>query len=81
VQACSAPLGSTQLPFNSVERSTATASHVDYIDPTPWFCSATCTPIIGNYGVYLDQFHITSTYAQYLAVVLGRALGFPLPAG
>jgi peptidoglycan/LPS O-acetylase OafA/YrhL len=81
VQACSAPVRSTRLPLNSVERSTATASHVDYIDPTPWFCSATCTPIIGNYCVYLDQFHITSTYAQYLAVVLGRALGFPTPAG
>jgi peptidoglycan/LPS O-acetylase OafA/YrhL len=79
VQACSTPVGSTGLPLNAVERSTAAASGVQYIDPTPWFCARTCTAVIGNYGVYLDQFHITSTYAQYLSVVLGRALGIPLP--
>ena len=41
---------------------------------TPWFCSRVCTPVIGRYVVYMDQFHVTATYARYLSVVLGQAL-------
>jgi hypothetical protein len=75
VQACSEPLGSSESSLDAAERSAALVSNVQYINPTPWFCSATCTAIVGRYVVYLDSSHITSTYSIYLHVVLGKALG------
>jgi len=75
VQACSASLRSSESSLDVAERSAAIVSNVQYINPTPWFCSATCTPIVGRYVVYLDRSHMTSTYASYLQVVLGKALG------
>ena len=39
------------------------------------FCSAVCTPIIGNMLVYENQYHITETYATYLSGALQNALG------
>ncbi len=75
VQACSAPLVSSEPTLDAAERSAAIASNVQYINPTPWFCSATCTAIVGRYVVYLDQSHITSTYAVFLQIVLAKALG------
>jgi hypothetical protein len=74
VQACSAPTRSSISIFNKVEEDTALADAVDYIDPTPWFCSTTCTAVIGNYNVYLDDLHITSTWARYLEIVMAKAL-------
>jgi hypothetical protein len=60
--------------LDAAERSAAQDSDVQYIDPTPWFCSTTCTAIVDRYVVYLDRSHITSTYATFLEIVLGRAL-------
>jgi peptidoglycan/LPS O-acetylase OafA/YrhL len=74
VQACSAPVHSAVLGFNQLERSTARAAGVEYVDTIPWFCSATCTAIIGRYVVYLDGIHITATWARYLESVLADAL-------
>ena len=76
VQSCSAPVGETHGPLDQVEASISAASGVTYVDPTPWFCSATCTAVIGHYVPYLDKYHVTATYARYLEVVLGKALGF-----
>jgi len=78
VQACSAPVQSSVLQLNQAERSTAATEATQYIDPTPWFCSATCTAIIARYGVYQDQYHVTGSYAKYLRNALAQALGFPL---
>jgi len=66
-------------PFNPVEQATALAAGVEYADPTPWFCSTTCTDIIDHYLVYWDNSHITATWSKYLENVLARALGFPPP--
>jgi peptidoglycan/LPS O-acetylase OafA/YrhL len=77
VQACSSPTRSSQVPLNSVERSVAAELKIQYINLTAWFCSQVCTAIVGKYNVYINQFHITSTYARYLEIVLGRSLGFP----
>jgi len=76
VQACSAPVQSTLVHLNSAERAGAEAAHARYIETTPWFCSATCTAVVKNYTVYLDQFHVTGTYAKYLTNALAGALGF-----
>jgi hypothetical protein len=39
-------------------------------------CASTvCPPVIGGYGVYLDAFHITSEYSEWLADAIGVATG------
>ena len=74
VQACSAPRAVAVSPFTQVERAAVLSAGAGYIDTTPWFCSATCTALIGNYDVYLDLRHLTSTYSMYLRGVLAKAL-------
>ncbi len=76
VRSCSTPVASTVSPLDSAERSEAAALHIRYVDPTPWFCSTVCTPVIGTYDVYLDTFHITGTYAKFLQNALAETLGF-----
>ena len=77
VQACSAPVAKTLSGFNGADRAAAGLAGARYIDTTPWFCSATCTAVVKHYIVYLDQFHVTGTYAKYLTNVLAESLGFP----
>ena len=73
------PARQVQLPprrhSSNPRRRRPHAAGAEYIDPTPWFCSATCTAVIKNYLVYMDQFHVSSTYGRYLERVLGQALG------
>jgi hypothetical protein len=78
VQACSTPKA-TSIPvsFNAAEEGAAAATGAQYLDIVPWFCSSVCTDVIKRFVVYMDQDHVSSTYAQYLEVVLGRALGIP----
>ncbi len=80
VQACSAPRGAAVSSFNQVERTVATSVGATYIDTTSWFCSTTCTAVIGNYEVYLDRKHLTATYSLYLRGVLEQALFHPSQA-
>jgi hypothetical protein len=74
VQACAKPAVDEFTPFNHTERQVAAEWHVPYIDPFPWFCTSTCSPIVGHLEVYLDHAHITAVYAKYLTTVLGQAL-------
>jgi len=79
VQVCSTPTPVAVNSLNQVDRSTALAAGVSYVDPIPWFCSTVCTSIIDRYLVYFDTDHITATWSKYLENVLARALGFPPP--
>ncbi len=74
VQKCSGPVRTSLSPYNRAERLAAASGGSRYIDVTPWFCSTVCTAIIGSYEVYLDQFHVTSTYSFALLDVLTDAL-------
>jgi peptidoglycan/LPS O-acetylase OafA/YrhL len=78
IQACSTPV-TTSIPvsYNTAEASAAAASGARYLGIVPWFCSSVCTDVIKRFVVYMDQNHVSSTYAQYLEVALGRALGIP----
>ncbi len=80
VRTCSELPRNAVQPLNPVERATALAAGVEYVDPTPWFCSTTCTDIIDHYLVYWDMSHITATWSMYLENVLARALGLPPPS-
>jgi peptidoglycan/LPS O-acetylase OafA/YrhL len=77
VQACSTPAPESVPPLYQAERAAAQDAGARYIDPQPWFCSSVCTPVIDHYLVYMDQFHITSTYALFTENALASALGFP----
>jgi len=77
VQECSGSVKASVLPLNNAERAAAASTGARYIDPTPWFCSSTCTAVVGDYDVYMNQHHVTATYAIYLQNVLDQALGFP----
>jgi len=54
------------------EKAVAASTGAGYVDTDPWFCIATtCTVIVGNMLVYRDDNHITATYANWLAPVIG----------
>ena len=78
VQACSVPAtpdsGTIESRYDNFERLAASGAGGRYVATTPWFCSEVCTPVIGRYVVYMDQFHVTATYARHLSIVLGQAL-------
>ena len=75
VQACSSQRATVLKGlYNDVEQSVAKQAGAQYIDVFPWFCSSVCTEVIGNMVVFLDQNHITSTYATYLSGALQAAL-------
>jgi peptidoglycan/LPS O-acetylase OafA/YrhL len=76
VQACSAPVTSSLVHLNPSDKTGTEAAHARYVETTPWFCSATCTAVVKNYNVYLDQFHVTGTYAKYLTNALAEGLGY-----
>jgi peptidoglycan/LPS O-acetylase OafA/YrhL len=74
VQACSGlPLGFED-QFNQAEVAAAAHAGTRYINVKNWFCAATCSPVVGKYQVYFDDYHVTATYSVYLARVLDDAL-------
>jgi hypothetical protein len=76
VQACSGSTTTWWTGYNFVEKAAAASHGMQYLNPTPWFCSrSVCPAIIGHYEVYSDADHITAAYAQYLSKVLGQTLG------
>ena len=79
VQACSSLVQAALPMVDLVDRSVAKRMKIAYIDPTQWFCSHVCSAVIGSYIVYLDRYHVTSTYAKYLQNALAQSLGV-LPA-
>jgi peptidoglycan/LPS O-acetylase OafA/YrhL len=74
VQACSAPNTSTWTQYADAEQAAATSAGARYISVIPWFCSTTCTAVIGKYEVYFDDHHITGAYSFFLSGVLSQAL-------
>ena len=75
IQTCSVttPNPRTDQHF-SAERAAAAAAHVTYLNPETWLCTTVCSPVVGKYAVFFDQFHLTATYAAFLAGVFGTAL-------
>ncbi len=65
------------------QEKAASQVHAKFVNVTPWICTKSeCPQVIGNFDVYQDPFHLTSSYADYLSPVLGIALGLmPANAG
>jgi peptidoglycan/LPS O-acetylase OafA/YrhL len=76
VQHCIAPISEALPPAyaSTAEETAVSAVGGQYIDVIPWFCSQVCSPVIGTFGVYFDDFHITTPYSQFLEGVLTQAL-------
>ncbi len=63
------------------ERKAVVDAGGDYLDVTPFFCVPTgCPVIVGNLLVWRDQNHVTTSYAGWLAQVLGAQLDLILDA-
>lgn len=77
VQACSTPraaaLKGVQL---KAEERAAKSAHARYVDTIPWFCTATCSPVIGDTSVYRNQFHTTAAFGRLISGPVGHALGW-----
>lgn len=53
----------------------AAAADVSVIDPVPWLCgTGGCPVVVGDTLVYRDDSHLSETYAEAVAPVLGREL-------
>jgi peptidoglycan/LPS O-acetylase OafA/YrhL len=79
VQACAAPAHSYLTAFRQAEARAAVVARAHYVDTAPWFCTLTCSAVIGHFEVYVDALHITNTYARALEGVLATSLSLPAP--
>jgi len=78
VQTCAGRLTTSGGQPTTRENDEAAASRalngVTFVDPTPWLCSATCSPIIGNMVAYYDQSHISGSYSAFLSGAMNSTL-------
>jgi hypothetical protein len=75
VQACSTPREvAMAAEHGDLERRIAAEAGAQYVDVTSWLCSSVCTALVGDMDVYLNQDHITATYATYLSGALEAAV-------
>jgi len=80
VQTCSAPSDKVTSSYDTADKDAVTAAGGRYIDVTPWFCSTTCTAIVGKYEVYINKGHVTRVYSYFLEPDMEQALGLaPIP--
>ncbi len=58
-----------------IENNIITSNNIASIDPTFWVCPENpCSLVQGNFLVFLDGGHLTSSYATSLAPLMNRAL-------
>lgn len=77
VQRCANPSPNPRAVDQShqaAERAAATADGAGFINPVPWLCTKTCSPVIGTMVTYWDSYHLSNTYTAYLSKVMGAAL-------
>ncbi|HLM97606.1 MAG TPA: acyltransferase family protein [Acidimicrobiales bacterium] len=74
VPACSSPKAKALTPYAGAEADAVRSVGGRYVDVTPWFCSVTCTAVIGNYQVYFNSQHVMGNYATFLQGVMADAL-------
>lgn len=75
IQACSTPTPiAIRAGLHQANQAGAQQGGASYIDTTSWFCSATCTAVVGNLLVYADAGHMTNEYAAFLSGELQNAL-------
>ena len=74
VQRCSHVPRAYIVSYNDSEKAASASVGGHYLDVSAWFCSRTCTAVIGSYEVYMDVSHVTRTYSMFLASQLAASL-------
>ncbi len=75
VQRCSVKDPNPRFPGQQVaEQAVAKATGATFVKTNQWFCTARCSPIIGNFIVYYNEGHVSAHYAEYLAAVMRTAI-------
>ena len=77
VRACDTSLSAAvRLPdVKSEELELAAREHVEAVDPTSWFCTATiCPAIVDNMLVYRDVAHMQPVWSRFIAPLLADAI-------
>jgi hypothetical protein len=62
----------------AAEQAAASATGSGFIATSQWFCTTTCSPVVGRYITHLDQGHMSATYGLYLGTVFGAAVAAQL---
>jgi hypothetical protein len=76
---CAVPDPNLAYPGQQVaEQQAARATGAGFITTDQWFCTTTCSPIVGDFITHLDQGHVSATYSRYLSTVLGTAVAAKL---
>jgi peptidoglycan/LPS O-acetylase OafA/YrhL len=71
VQACA---GHPTTRYNKAEQRAAQLGGARYINVTPWFCTTTCSSIIGTFDVYFNTSHVAVGYTRFLETALAQSL-------
>jgi hypothetical protein len=77
VQACDTSRSAAILlpSVKAAEIQLAGQDHVNWLDPTSWFCTPTTCPVIAhNIVVYRDNAHMTPEWSTFLTPVLADAI-------
>ncbi|HUI03664.1 MAG TPA: acyltransferase family protein [Acidimicrobiales bacterium] len=72
VQGCAVTPGRRAAQYKGAESRAARGAGARYIDVTAWFCSRSCSPVIGDYDVYVDHQHLGLAYTRYLEGALAE---------
>jgi len=74
VQKCGVYWSTTKPGLQATQQQAATATGSLYVQTDKWFCTKTCSPVIGSFIAYMDGTHISASYSVYLSGVLDSAL-------
>jgi hypothetical protein len=75
IQVCAVPYPNPEFPGQQpAELAATTATRAGFIATVQWFCTSTCSPVVGSYFVHHDQGHVSATYAEYLSLVMEQAV-------
>ncbi len=75
VQKCATPWPTTKRHGNqAAELAAASATGATFITTHKWFCTKSCSPVIGTFFPYVDENHVSNTYSAYLATVMTTQL-------
>jgi hypothetical protein len=74
-QRCATTFPNTADPgHQQAEREAAAATGASYVMTSKWFCTSTCSPVIGNFIPFYDEGHVSATYAEFLSGVISQQL-------
>jgi len=68
ITACSTPFAkAVSQSWLAEEKHVAESVGATWVNPTPWICTTNpCSPLMGNYLIYVDGGHLTATFAATL---------------